>query len=91
MQNYARLNRQIMLKEERQKYILNRINNDNRIYVTSLSLELGVSDDTIRRDLKELKNKRLLTKVHGGAISKSGISLEFTDRLNTATAIKQQK
>lgn len=79
-----------MLKEERQKYILNRINNDNRIYVTSLSLELGVSDDTIRRDLKELKNKRLLTKVHGGAISKSGISLEFTDRLNTATTIKQQ-
>lgn len=79
-----------MLKEERQEYILNRISRDNRIYVTTLSIELGVSDDTLRRDLAELDNKGLLTKVHGGAIAKSGISIEFTDRLNTATAIKRQ-
>lgn len=79
-----------MLKEERHEYILNRISNDNRIYVTTLSIELGVSDDTLRRDLAELDNKGLLTKVHGGAIAKSGISIEFTDRLKTATATKQQ-
>ena len=79
-----------MLKEERHQYILNRINKDNRIHVTTLSIELGVSDDTLRRDLSELDTKGLLTKVHGGAIAKSGISIQFTDRLNTATAIKQQ-
>lgn len=79
-----------MLKEERHQYILNRINKDNRIYITTLSIELGISDDTLRRDLAELDNKGLLTKVHGGAIAKSGISIQFTDRLNTATAIKQQ-
>jgi DeoR/GlpR family transcriptional regulator of sugar metabolism len=79
-----------MLKEERQEYILNRISKDNRIYITTLSEELDVSDDTLRRDLAELDNKGLLTKVHGGAIVKSGISIQFTDRLNTATAIKQQ-
>ncbi len=79
-----------MLKEERHQYILNRISKDNRIYVTTLSIELEVSDDTLRRDLAELENKGLLTKVHGGAIAKSGISIEFTDRLNTATAVKQQ-
>lgn len=79
-----------MLKEERQEYILNRISKDNRIYVTTLSIELGVSDDTLRRDLAELDAKGFLTKVHGGAIAKSGISMEFMDRLSTGTAIKQQ-
>lgn len=53
-------------------------------------MELGVSDDTLRRDLAELENQGLLTKVHGGAIAKSGISVKFTERLNTATLMKQQ-
>lgn len=79
-----------MLKEERHDYILNRMSKDHRIYVTTLSSELNVSDDTLRRDLAELDSKGLLTKVHGGAIARSGISIEFTDRLNMATAIKQQ-
>jgi len=79
-----------MLKEERHQYILNCIGKDTRIYVTALSSELGVSDDTLRRDLSELEQKGLLTKVHGGAIAKSGISIEFTDRLKTAVASKQQ-
>lgn len=79
-----------MLKEERHQYILNRIGKDSRIYITTLSTELGVSDDTLRRDLVELEQKGFLTKVHGGAIAKSGISIEFTDRLKTATASKRQ-
>lgn len=79
-----------MLKEERHQYIIDRINKDNRIYVTDLSEELGVSDDTLRRDLVELENLGLLTKVHGGAIAKSGISIKFAERLNTATLIKQE-
>lgn len=53
-----------MLKEERHRYIIDRINKDNRIYVTDLSVELKVSDDTLRRDLVELENSGLLTKVH---------------------------
>lgn len=79
-----------MLKEERQQYIVNRISKDNRIYVTELSTELGVSDDTLRRDLAELENRGLLTKVHGGAIAKSEISMVFTERLSTAVLMKQQ-
>lgn len=79
-----------MLKEERQNIILKRISNDSRIYVSTLSAELGVSDDTIRRDIVELEQQGLLTKVHGGAIARSGISIEFTERLNTDTEIKRQ-
>ncbi len=80
----------VMLKEERHEYILNQISKGNRIYVTALSMELGVSDDTLRRDLTELDSKGLLTKVHGGAIAKSGISIKFTDRINTAISIKRR-
>lgn len=79
-----------MLKEERHRYIIDRINKDNRIYVTDLSVELKVSDDTLRRDLVELENSGLLTKVHGGAIAKSDISIQFSERLNTATLVKQE-
>lgn len=79
-----------MLKEERHQYILNRIKQNYRIYVTSLSTELNVSDDTLRRDLTELDEQGLLTKVHGGAIAKSGIPIEFADRLNTGVPGKQQ-
>lgn len=80
----------VMLKEERYRYIIERIGRDNRVYVTGLSEELNVSDDTLRRDLVELERLGLLTKVHGGAVLKSNISLQFTERLNTATLIKQQ-
>ena len=52
-----------MLKEERHRYIIERINRDSRIYVTDLSEELKVSDDTLRRDLVELENLGLLYKV----------------------------
>lgn len=79
-----------MLKEERHQYILNRLNAHSRIYITSLSNELHVSDDTLRRDLAELDERGLLTKVYGGAIAKAGISFEFTDRLNTDMAVKHQ-
>ena len=79
-----------MLKEERHRYIIERINRDSRIYVTDLSEELKVSDDTLRRDLVELENLGLLTKVHGGAVAKSDISIKFLERLNTSTLIKQE-
>ena len=79
-----------MQKEERQKYIIERLSKDSRVFVTQLSQELSVSDDTLRRDLLDLENLGLLTKVHGGAIARSEISLKFMERLNTSTLVKQQ-
>ncbi len=79
-----------MLKEERQRYIIDRINRDNRVYVTALSAELDISDDTLRRDLAELENKGWLTKVHGGAVARSRISLNFSDRLNAPALRKRE-
>jgi DeoR/GlpR family transcriptional regulator of sugar metabolism len=60
-----------MLKKERQKYILQQLNLHNKVLVSSLSLSMQVSDDTIRRDLIELGEEGKLVKVHGGALSNS--------------------
>jgi len=58
-----------MLKKERQAYIVHQVNLHNKVLSTSLSTEIDVSEDTIRRDLQELADEGRLIKVHGGALS----------------------
>lgn len=60
-----------MLKAERQALIMRQINLHNKVLSTDLSQHLNVSEDTIRRDLKELAETGKILKVHGGAISHS--------------------
>jgi DeoR/GlpR family transcriptional regulator of sugar metabolism len=60
-----------MLKKERQAFILHQINLHNRVLSSTLSSEISVSEDTIRRDLQELAEEGKLIKVHGGALSHS--------------------
>ena len=60
-----------MLKQKRQAYILHQVNLHNQVLSAGLSLELDVSEDTVRRDLQELADSNKLIKVHGGAISLS--------------------
>jgi DeoR/GlpR family transcriptional regulator of sugar metabolism len=60
-----------MLKKERQEFILHQLNLHNKILCADLSNKMGVSDDTIRRDLQELAQQEKIIKVHGGALSKS--------------------
>lgn len=63
--------RKSMLKEERHKVIMKEINLHNKVLSVDLGILLNVSEDTIRRDLKELSDQDRIIKVHGGAISKS--------------------
>ncbi|MVZ61795.1 DeoR/GlpR family DNA-binding transcription regulator [Sphingobacterium humi] len=60
-----------MLKEERQAYIIHQINIHNKVLSSDLSVQLNVSEDTIRRDLNELAESGQVLKVYGGALSKS--------------------
>ncbi|ACU04301.1 DeoR/GlpR family DNA-binding transcription regulator [Pedobacter heparinus] len=63
-----------MRKEERHKLIMREINLHNKVLSTDLSVLLNISDDTVRRDLKELAETGKLLKVHGGAASKSFVA-----------------
>lgn len=60
-----------MLKAERHKLITRQVNLHNKVLSIDLSRLLNVSDDTIRRDFKELAKEGKILKVHGGAISPS--------------------
>jgi DeoR/GlpR family transcriptional regulator of sugar metabolism len=55
-----------MLAAERHRQILRSVSAKGALSVTRLAHELGVSDVTIRRDLKALTDRGLVTKVHGG-------------------------
>ena len=57
-----------MLTRQRKELLLSRLKQDGRIVAKSLSEELGLSEDTIRRDLRELAGEGLLERVHGGAL-----------------------
>jgi len=60
-----------MLREERLKAIMREINLHNKVLSADLSALLNVSEDTIRRDLRELAEEGVIVKVHGGAMSKA--------------------
>ena len=77
-----------MLKKERHAYIMHEIDIHNKVLSADLSVKLTVSEDTIRRDLQELDEKGDLTKVHGGALSKS---FHFTLRNNTVYSHPEKK
>lgn len=58
-----------MFEEERKRMILLFVEKHTRASVQELGHELSVSESTIRRDLKELEEARLLKRTHGGAVS----------------------
>ncbi len=60
-----------MLKKERQAFILHQVNLHNKVLSSTLSHDINVSEDTIRRDLQELADEGKIIKVHGGALSHS--------------------
>jgi len=77
-----------MLKEERQQKILEILNVEHKVIASDLSKRLEVSEDTIRRDLKELDNKGLLKRVHSGALRIGPPVVDFSIRKNISNEKK---
>lgn len=69
-----------MIKAERQNLILEQVTRDKKVLLDEISKILNVSEDTVRRDIKELSDKGLLKAVRGGAIHGARIPLHFRDR-----------
>lgn len=57
-----------LIPAERHAYILNILQQQRTVRVSTLSEALGVSEITIRRDLEKLEEQGLLERTHGGAI-----------------------
>src|SRR5262245_8575033 len=69
-----------MLTKQRKQLILHKLSQDGQVIAKQLSLELGLSEDTIRRDLRELAEEGLLLRVHGGALPSSPANVNFAAR-----------
>ena len=68
-----------MFAPERQQVILDRARGAGRVDVLTLSMDLDVTPETIRRDLTALERRRLLRRTHGGAVPVE--RLDFEPRL----------
>ena len=69
-----------MLTSQRKQHILNILRRDGQVIAKAVSQELGLSEDTIRRDLRELAQEGLLQRVHGGALPASPAVADFATR-----------
>ncbi len=69
-----------MMTQERRTHILAVLKRDGRVVAKAVSQALGLSEDTIRRDLRELAAEGRLQRVHGGALPASPALADFTGR-----------
>lgn len=60
-----------MLTRQRQQHLLAVLKRDGRLVARDCAADLGLSEDTIRRDLRELARGGFLLRVHGGALPAS--------------------
>jgi DeoR family fructose operon transcriptional repressor len=63
-----------MFAVERHRFITEHLHQHGRISVLGLAAELGLSPETIRRDLAQLEGDGILSRVHGGAVGRSRIA-----------------
>jgi DeoR/GlpR family transcriptional regulator of sugar metabolism len=74
-----------MLTTQRRRFILEKLHREGQVVAKELSQELRLSEDTIRRDLRELAQDGLLQRVHGGALPASPAVTDFAGRQALST------
>jgi DeoR family glycerol-3-phosphate regulon repressor len=75
---------------ERQAEIMARARADGRVVVDDLAAEFRVTTQTIRRDLNQMSDGGLLTRIHGGAVPATSISnLDYAER--RAVALEEKR
>lgn len=77
-----------VLTSQRRHLILDRLARDGQVIAKQLSHELDLSEDTIRRDLRELAAEGLLLRVHGGAMPISPTVVPIKERRAIAQGAK---
>ncbi|WP_394843406.1 DeoR/GlpR family DNA-binding transcription regulator [Pendulispora brunnea] len=77
-----------MLTEERRRWIVAELEREGKVVACELSRVLEVSEDTIRRDLRELAAEGRVQRVHGGALPAPRISANYAVRATQSTSTK---
>jgi DeoR/GlpR family transcriptional regulator of sugar metabolism len=77
-----------VLTAERRQIILGHLERDGKVVASELVTALGVSEDTVRRDLRELAADGLVQRVHGGALAPAPATGSFAQRLSVSPEAK---
>jgi DeoR/GlpR family transcriptional regulator of sugar metabolism len=79
-----------MLVAERRDLLLRRLQRDGKLVARELAVELGVSEDSVRRDLRDLAAAGLCQRVYGGAVPASPALADYAARASVEPESKQR-
>ncbi|WP_339714119.1 DeoR family transcriptional regulator, partial [uncultured Sneathiella sp.] len=80
-----------MKQTKRQLAIMNMLQVEKSCGITDLANKLDVSDETIRRDIKEMAKYGAVEKIHGGVmLPNSALEAPFLRRLEAQRREKQK-
>lgn len=79
-----------MLAAQRRDLLLDRLRRDGRVVAKDLAAELGISEDSVRRDLRELAAAGLCQRVYGGALPVSPAIADHAGRQRVEPASKER-
>lgn len=78
-----------LLMQERQSAISRKLQTHGRVLAATLAVEFGVSEDTVRRDLREMAAAGLCERVYGGALPVSSAGGSMKHRMGVASDRKR--
>jgi DeoR/GlpR family transcriptional regulator of sugar metabolism len=79
-----------MLAAQRRDQLMERLAIQGRLVAKDLAIEFGVSEDSVRRDLRELAAAGLCQRVYGGALPASPAVLDYPARQAVAVSSKSR-
>ena len=78
-----------MLAAQRREYLLEALRTDGKIVAKDVAAALGLSEDSVRRDLRELAAEGLCQRVYGGALPVSPAIADYARRGAVSVGGKQ--
>lgn len=76
--------------DERRIFILRHLKQKGRLTTASLAQAFGISEDSARRDFRELAAEGLIKRVHGAALPLSPAEQPFADRYRQSASVKDR-
>src|SRR3954447_2883896 len=73
-----------MLPAQRKDFILERLRTDGQVMAKDVAADLGVTEDSVRRDLRELAAEGRCQRVYGGALPVSPAIADYAARRSVA-------
>lgn len=79
-----------MLAAERRAHLLDTLERDGKVVAKTVAVQLGISEDSVRRDLRELAAEGLVQRVYGGALPISPAVVDYAARRQVNPTGKQR-